>query len=115
MMIKRRKIIGTIFILICIIICCVVFFSLQSKDYYTRISNQYCNDMGSEDGYGLKYKYTLKAYDAEGKDKEISFKTKETLDDNIYIQITYMPFRGVTRWGEISYEKLPEAVQANYN
>lgn len=114
--INRKRVSSIIGILLCIVIAvAILYVCLNTKEYYTKIDNSKCLEMSNADGYGLKYEYYLEAFDMEGKGKEITFKTSRILKENAYIQVTYMPVRGVTKWLEVAQAELPEKVQHKYN
>ncbi len=60
---------------------------------------------------GLPYKYTLPAYDGQGREKQLSFGTSKELRDGAYLRLTVKPVRGVIEWCEVQTDELPQAVQ----
>ena len=62
----------------------------------------------------MSYSYTLRAYDENGNDKEITFGTSRELKEKAFLRLTVMPVRGVLEWSEVNYDELPAAVQVKY-
>lgn len=110
---KKRS--GIILLIIAIVIAWVVLYLvLGTKEYYTRVDNRRYEDAATSDGYGMKCKYTLKAFDEKGNNMNVSFKTSKILKEGAYLELTYTPIRGVTKWIEVNYSELPKSVQENY-
>ena len=101
--------------IIAIAICGVALYMFEySEDvYYTQIDNTKIEKVSSDDD--MKYKYTLKCYKENGKEKEIAFKTSRELREDAYLKIEYMEISGVHAWEEVGYDDLPEKVQEKYS
>lgn len=63
----------------------------------------------------MKYKYTLKCYKENGKEKEITFKTSRELREDAYLKLEVRSIGGVNAWEEVQYNELPEKVKAVYS
>ena len=63
---------------------------------------------GSDD---MKYEYSLIAYNENGKEKEVQFKTSRILKNNAYLELEIMQIRGVVNWREVEKNDLPEDVK----
>ena len=89
------------------------YFSFVHKDlYYTKIDNEKIEQVSASDE--TKYEYTLIAYDKNGKEKELKFKTSRELRQDAYLELEVMLIRGVVDWKEVQYDELPKKVQENY-
>jgi len=62
----------------------------------------------------MDYSYTLRCYDEDGNEKDITFGTSRELKEDAFIRLTVMPIRGVLEWVEVQYDELPTAVQKEY-
>lgn len=87
----------------------VVFFwtGIGSRDYYTQIDNSRCVEIAPD--AGMTHEYTLAAYDAEGQEKEIVFRTERVLREAAYLKLTVAPLRGVVSWEEVQIAEIPKA------
>lgn len=90
-----------------------------STYYYTQIDNGRIREISSSGGVidlhgGMSYSYTLRAYDENGNDKEITFGTSRELKEKAFLRLTVMPVRGVLEWSEVNYDELPAAIQVKY-
>ena len=90
-----------------------------STYYYTQIDNGRIREVSSSGGVidlhgGMSYSYTLRGYDENGNDKEITFGTSRELKEKAFLRLTVMPVRGVLEWNEVKYDELPAAVQVKY-
>ncbi len=107
-------------IVIGFICSCIWFLSgAGSTYYYTQIDDSKIEQIHSRGGVidpqgGMRYSYTLPAYDEDGDEKEITFGTSRELREGAFIRLKVMPVRGVLEWSEIPYEDLPAAVQSGY-
>ena len=89
------------------------YFSFAHKDlYYTKIDNEKVEQISASDE--MKYEYTLTAYNKNGKEKELKFKTTRELRQDAYLELDVMAMRGVVDWREVQYNELPKKVQENY-
>ncbi len=100
--------------IIAIAICGVVLYKIEFDEdvYYTQIDNTKIEKVSSDDD--MKYKYTLKCYKENGKEKEIAFKTSRELREDAYLKLEVKPISGVHSWEEVQYNELPEKVKPNY-
>ncbi len=108
---KLPIIIGTI---LAIAICGIVLYKMEFGEgvYYTQIDNTKIEKISSDDD--MKYKYTLKSYKEDGKEKEITFKTSRELREDAYLRLEVRSISGVHAWEEVQYDELPENVKTNY-
>ena len=102
-------------------ICVFLFTGFGATAYYTQIDNTKIEET-SEPGVvnfdgngGLKYSYTLPAYDSNGKSQDLTFGSSRELKEGAFIKLEVMPIRGVLNWEEVKYGELPEKVQVVYN
>ena len=90
------------------------YFLVVHKDlYYTQIDNTKIEEISGSDD--MKYQYTLTAYNKNGKEKEVQFKTSRELRENAYLELDIMQMRGVVNWREVQQNELPEDVKAAMN
>ena len=95
------------------ILALAYYFMFVHKDvYYTQIDNEKIEQISTSDD--MKYEYTLTAYNTNGKEKEVKFKTSRELREDAYLELDMMAGRGVVDWREVQYQELPEKVQENY-
>ena len=90
------------------------YFLVVHKDlYYTQIDNTKIEEISGSDD--MKYQYTLTAYNKNGKEKEVQFKTSRELRENAYLELDIMQMRGVVNWREVQVEELPDDVKTAMN
>ena len=90
------------------------YFLVVHKDqYYTQIDNTKIEELSGSDD--MKYQYTLTAYNKNGKEKEIQFKTSRELREGAYLELDVMQMRGVVNWREIEQNNLPDDVKTAMN
>ena len=90
------------------------YFLVVHKDlYYTQIDNTKIEEISGSDD--MKYQYTLTAYNKNGKEKEVQFKTSRELREDAYLELDIMQMRGVVNWREVQQNELPEDVKAAMN
>ncbi len=87
------------------------YFLVVHKDlYYTKIDNTKIEEVsGSGD---MNYQYTLEAYNKNGKEKEVQFKTSRELREGAFLELDVMQMRGVVNWREVQENDLPDDVKA---
>ena len=86
---------------------------------YSQIDNSKIEQTESAGGVinfegSMDFSYTLRCYDEDGNEKDITFGTSRELKEYAFIRLTVMPIRGVLEWSEIQYDELPIAVQEQY-
>lgn len=91
----------------------------SSAYWYSQIDPDHCETIEPDKGIirpngGMSYEYTLKAYDSQGTEKEISFGTDRLLKEDAFIRLEVVPLRGVVGWAEVEREDLPESVKEHY-
>ncbi len=90
------------------------YFLIVHKDlYYTQIDNTKIEEISGSDD--MKYQYTLTAYNKNGKEKEVQFKTSRELREDAYLELDIMQMRGVVNWREVQVEELPDDVKTAMN
>ena len=90
------------------------YFLIVHKDlYYTQIDNTKIEEISGSDD--MKYQYTLTAYNKNGKEKEVQFKTSRELREDAYLELDIMQMRGVVNWREVQVEELPDDVTTAMN
>ena len=85
----------------------------QNRINYNKVDNTKIQEI-TESG-GMKYEYTLTAYNKNGKEKEIKFKTSRELREDAYLELEVMQIRGVVNWKEVQESELPEDVKTAMN
>ncbi len=100
--------------IVAIAICGALLYKMEFGEdvYYTQIDNAKIEKLSSDDN--MKYKYTLKCYKENGKEKELTFKTSRELREDAYLKLEVKPISGVHSWEEVQYNELPEKVKTNY-
>ena len=81
--------------------------------YYTQIDNTKIQEVTSSGD--MKYEYTLIAYNKNGKEKEVKFKTSRELREDAYLELEVMQIRGVVNWKEVQANELPSDVKTAMN
>ena len=90
------------------------YFLIVHKDlYYTQIDNTKIEEISGSDD--MKYQYTLTAYNKNGKEKEVQFKTSRELREDAYLELDIMQMRGVVNWREVQQNELPDDVKTAMN
>lgn len=117
----KKKILFGIGVVFLIVICFGVFLlsGAGSTYYYSQIDNSKIEQTESAGGVinfegSMDFSYTLRCYDEDGNEKDITFGTSRKLKEDAFIRLTVMPLRGVLEWIEVQYDKLPAVVQKNY-
>lgn len=106
---EKLPIIIIAIIILALMIGFFYFTVIHKEIYYTQIDNTKIKEVSSSDD--MKYEYTLKAYNNNGKEKEVKFKTSRELREGAYLKLEVMYIRGVINWMEVQTEELPDAVQ----
>ena len=91
----------------------------SGSTYYTQIDNSKLAEGEPRDGVvdlqgGMRYSYTLTAYNEKGAGKDITFGASRELREGAFLKLTGSPVRGVMEWSEVQYEELPIGVQERY-
>ncbi|MCU0080405.1 YxeA family protein [Extibacter muris] len=111
---KSKKVIVGIIVTILVVICMgVAFLATQNDNYYTQIDNRWVQEIAPHGA--MNYKYTLKAYDEDGNEKDVVFETSRILTDDAFLCLKVNFIRGVVTWAEVEYKELPARVQQYYN
>lgn len=117
----KKKILLGISIVVLIVICFGVFLlsGAGSTYYYSQIDNSKIEQADTNGGVidfngSMDYSYTLRSYDENGEERDITFGTSRELKEGAFIRLTVMPIRGVLEWSEIQYDQLPITVQKKY-
>lgn len=79
----------------------------EGESRYVRVDAACVEASGDED---MPYEYRLSAFDENGKEGEVSFKTVRELRDGAFLVCKVLPVRGVISWEEIQTEELPAPV-----
>lgn len=110
---EKLPIIIAVIIVIALMVGAYYFLVIHKDLYYTQIDNTKVQEVnGSGD---MKYEYTLKAYNKNGKEKEVKFKTSRELREDAYLELEVMQIRGVVNWKEVQANELPEDVKSAMN
>ena len=107
---EKIPIIIAVIIVIALMIGAFYFLCIHKTVYYTQIDNTKIEELPGNDD--MKYQYTLTAYNKNGKEKEIQFKTSRELREGAYLELDVMQIRGVVNWKEVQQEELPDDVKA---
>ena len=90
---EKLPIIIAVIIVIALIVGAYYFLVIHKELYYTKIDNTKIEQLSTTDD--MKYQYTLKAYNKNGKEKEVKFKTSRELREGAYLELDFMQMRGV--------------------
>ncbi len=110
---EKLPIIITVIIVIALLVGAYYFLVVHKDLYYTQIDNTKIEEISGTDD--MKYQYTLTAYNKNGKEKEIQFKTSRELREGAYLELDIMQMRGVINWREVQIEELPDDVKTAMN
>ena len=110
---EKLPIIIAVIIVIALIVGAYYFLVVHKDQYYTQIDNTKIEELSGSDD--MKYQYTLTAYNKNGKEKEIQFKTSRELREGAYLELDVMQMRGVVNWREIEQNNLPDDVKTAMN
>lgn len=110
----KEKLPMIIVILIAVAICGIAIYFMEFSEaiYYTQIDNNKIEKISSSDD--MKYQYTLKCYNENGKEKELTFKTSRELKEDAYLKLEVKMITGVHSWEEVQYNELPNKVKESY-
>ena len=97
-------------IVIILLIGAYYFMFVYKTAYYVQIDNTKIEQVSASDD--MKYEYTLTAYNKNGKEKEVKFKTSRELREGAYLELDVMVTRGVIDWREVQQEELPDKVKS---
>ena len=110
---EKLPIIIAVIIVIALIVGAYYFLVVHKDQYYTQIDNTKIQEISGSDD--MKYEYTLTAYNKNGKEKEVKFKTSRELREGAYLELDVMQMRGVINWREVQQDELPEDVKTAMN
>ena len=110
---EKLPIIIAVIIVIALLVGAYYFLVVHKDLYYTQIDNTKIEEISATDD--MKYEYTLTAYNENGKEKEVQFKTSRELREGAYLELEVMQMRGVINWREVQIEELPDDVKTAMN
>lgn len=110
---EKVPIIIAVIIVIALAVGAYYFLVIHKEIYYTQIDNTKIEGISSTDD--MKYQYTLTAYNKNGKEKQVQFKTSRELRQGAYLELDVMQIRGVVKWREVEINELPEDVKTAMN
>ena len=110
---EKIPIIIAVIIVIALAIGAYYFLVVHKEVYYTQIDNTKIEELSESDD--MKYQYTLMAYNKNGKEKEVQFKTSRELREGAYLELDIMQMRGVINWREVQVDDLPDDVKTAMN
>ena len=110
---EKIPIITAVIIVIALMIGAFYFLCIHKTVYYTQIDNTKIEELPGNDD--MKYQYTLMAYNKNGKEKEVQFKTSRELREGAYLELDVMQMRGVVNWREVQTDDLPDEVKTAMN
>lgn len=110
----KEKLSIIVIVAVAIAICGIAIYYMEISEsiYYTQIDNTKIQKISTSDD--MKYQYTLKCYNENGKEKELTFKTSRELRESAYLKLEVKMVSGVHSWEEVQHNELPEKVRANY-
>ena len=106
---EKLPIIIAVIIMTALAVGAYYFLVVHKEIYYTQIDNTKIEEVSATDD--MKYQYTLTAYNKNGKEKEVKFKTSRELREGAYLELDVMQMRGVINWREVQTEDLPDDVK----
>ena len=111
----KEKLLFVIVIIVAVLILGFTYYFLCVKEvvYYTQIDNTKIEQVSASDD--MKYQYTLDCYNANGKNREIQFKTSRELKEEAFLMLEVINATGVHSWKEVQYDELPSKVQEKYS
>ena len=107
---EKIPMIIAVVIVIVLLIGAYYFIFVYKTAYYVQIDNTKIEQVSASDD--MKYEYTLTAYNKNGKEKEVKFKTSRELREGAYLELDVMVTRGVIDWREVQQEELPDKVKS---
>ena len=110
---EKLPIMIAVMIVIVLMIGAYYFLVVHKDQYYTQIDNTKMEEISGTDD--MKYQYTLTAYNKNGKEKEVKFKTSRELREGAYLELDVMQMRGVVKWREVQADDLPDDVKIAMN
>ena len=110
---EKLPIIIAVIIVIALLVGAYYFLVIHKDQYYTQIDNTKIQELSGSDD--MKYEYTLTAYNKNGKEKEVKFKTSRELREGAYLELDVMQMRGVINWREVQQDELPDDVKTAMN
>ena len=110
---EKIPMIIAVIIIIALLVGAYYFLVIHKDLYYTQIDNTKIEEVsGSGD---MNYQYTLEAYNKNGKEKEVQFKTSRELREGAHLELQIMQIRGVVDWKEVQTNDLPDDVKTVMN
>ena len=106
---EKLPILIAVIIVIILLTSTYYFLVIHKQIYYVKIDNTKLKEFSGSDD--MKYEYSLIAYNENGKEKEVQFKTSRILKNNAYLELEIMQIRGVVNWREVEKNDLPEDVK----
>ena len=106
---EKLPIIIAVIIVIALMVGAYYFLVVHKDQYYTQIDNTKIQEVSGTDD--MKYEYTLTAYNKNGKEKEVQFKTSRELREGAYLELDVMQMRGVVNWKEVQIDDLSDDVK----
>ena len=107
---EKIPMIIAVIIVIALMIGTYYFLFVHKTVYYTKIDNTKIEELSANED--MRYQYTLTAYNKNGKEKEVQFKTSRELREGAYLELDVMQMRGVVNWREVQQDDLPDDVKA---
>ena len=110
---EKLPIIIAVIIMIALAVGAYYFLVIHKDQYYIQIDNTKIEELSGTDN--MRYQYTLTAYNKNGKEKEVQFKTSRELREGAFLELDVMQMRGVVNWREVQQDELPEDVKTAMN
>ena len=83
---------------------------VDTEAWYAQVDNARLSQAG-ENNNDFAYHYDLPAVDEGGSEREIGFDTSRELREGAYLKLETLALRGVVRWEEVAWDKIPSAAQ----
>lgn len=77
--------------------------------FYAKVRDPQVKELSSKEE--MKYEYTLEAFNVQGKEKKLTFKSVDPLNNGEYLKIEVLS-TGVHHFDRISYADIPARAQA---
>lgn len=114
------KIIGLVVLIAVAVGGFMLYKSYSGSDLYTVVAKEGTKEnVSTRDGGGyVDYKNNLKAYDADGNEKDVEFygaggdRQDRPLKVGAFLKLSYNDGKGVLSWEEISKDNIPEKALA---
>lgn len=77
----------------------------EGESRYVRVDDACVDASGDAD---MPFEYRLSAFDENGRESDVSFKTVRELRGGAFLACKVLPVRGVVSWEEVPIEDIPD-------